>query len=93
MDRKRKWTAGLAVAATLVAFGGLGSVVFGADGSGTAGGGAPAPARFVPAQSQEPDAAPAPQRPRHRGPCHKGEGSNTAPQQAAPAPTDAGNDV
>ena len=88
MDRKRKRTAGLALVAVLVAFGGFGTVVFGAGTSGTPGGGDPAPARFVPAQSQE-DPAPAPERRRHRGPCRKGEGSNT--QRAAP--TGSSNDV
>jgi hypothetical protein len=90
MDRKRRRTAGLAVVGALALSGGLGSVVFGADGSETQGGGSttatPAAPAFRPAQDSEQ----APRRGRHRGPCHKGEGTT---DQATPAPSGATPDV
>jgi hypothetical protein len=88
MDRKRRWTAGLAVVGALVLYGALGSVVFGAQGSGsstTPAAPAGATLRFNedPAHEQGESAAReaaedsgqvAPGG-RHHGPCKKGEGS------------------
>ena len=74
MDRKRTKATALAVVVTLIAFGALGSVVFGADSPPSQGSGTPAAPQFVPAQDQAP--APPPDGRRHRGPCKHGDGDS-----------------
>ena len=101
MGRKRRWTAGLAVVGALALYGALGSVVFGASGSGsTTTPAAPAAGgtlRFNedPAHEKAESAAREAAEDsgqiqpggRHRGPCKKGEDSapDTGGADQAPA--------